>query len=128
MKNMMLILATILFSTFAFARNYSYECTSYYWNGYEIDAPATMVLEVNGDRAFANIMDVSWDDNLGGKLDAQYISYGVIKLIKFGETLLVEGSLLSGGKKLKDGGLGGIARVEGLWNGHLYQYKFICKR
>jgi len=127
MKKTILTLIAILFSASVFAKDYSYECSSYYWNGFDGEN-ATMILKVSGDTAYANIMEVSWDDNLGGQLDAQYISYGVVKFVKFGADLYLDGSLLNGGRKLKDGSMGGIAKVEGLWKGHMYQYKFVCSR
>ena len=127
MKHLMMVIFAFLITTAVFAKGYSYQCFSYYWNGYE-NIKGTMNVEINGKVAKADILEVSWDDNLGGTLNPTYISLGAIKFVKFGYGLLLEEVLISGGKQLYDGSIGGIARVEGQAEGGFYQYKFICKR
>ena len=127
MKHLVMITCALLITTSVFAREYSYQCFSYYWNGYE-NIKGTMNVEVNDKVAKADILEVTWDEKLGGILNPTYISLGAIKFVKFGHSLLLEEVLISGGKQLYDGSIGGIARVEGQAEGGLYQYKFICKR
>lgn len=105
---------------------YEYKCFSYYWNGDDHEK-GTMLLEVTSKKATADILEVQWDENLGGDRDPDYNSRGAVKFVKFGYNLIVEKALLSGGKELRDGSLGGFARVEGEAEGGFYQYKFICK-
>lgn len=127
MGKILLAVATLLLSTSAFAQRYEYKCFSYYWNGYD-GLKGTMSLIVDGNTASADIDEEAWDQNLGGLLNPRYKSKGSIKFLKFGSQLILEEALVSGGKTLKDGKLGGIARVEGEAEGGFYQYKFICKR
>lgn len=115
-----------LLSLSAAAANFNYNCFSYYWNGSDNDK-GTMLLTLNSESATANILEESWDD-LGGLLNQKYKSRGAIKYVKFGNELIVEEALLSGGKVLRDGSLGGFVRVEGEAEGGFFQYKFICKR
>lgn len=125
----------LLFGTFfvlvasssAEAASYNYKCFSYYWNGYEGEK-GTMKLSLNSKSARADILEESWDDDLGGSIDTKYRSRGSVKYVKFGANLIVEEALLEGGKELRDGSLGGFARVEGQAEGGFFQYKFICKR
>lgn len=126
MKNTLMVIATLLIGTTAFANTYEYKCYSFYWNG--DNEKGTMSLIVDSDSAKADIDSESWDENLGGKLNPKYKSKGSLKFFKFGDNLLLEGALVNGGKTLRDGSLGGIARVEGEAEGGFYQYKFICKR
>lgn len=121
-----LIVLALLVSSSAFARSYDYDCFSFYWNGYEGES-GTMSLSVNARSATADIHEESWDENLGGKLDSSYRSRGDTPFVKFGGELIVEKSLLTGGRRLRDGNWGGIGRVEGQAEGGFYQYKFICK-
>jgi hypothetical protein len=126
-----LVFTLVLFNLFkmtAFSDNFRYDCFSYYWNGYEGESSRKMSLTVtNKTQATADILEETWDKNLGGNLDVNYRSRGKIKYLKFGYELLLEDALLVGGKKLRDGTLGGFARVEGTAEGGFYQYKFICK-
>ena len=119
------IVLAMLVSTSAFARSYEYDCYSYYWNGYEGEK-GTMSLSVNARTAAADINEESWDD-LGGKIDSSYRSRGNVPYVKYGNELIVEKSLLTGGRRLRDGNWGGFARVEGEAEGGFFQYKFICK-
>jgi hypothetical protein len=105
---------------------YNYSCWSFYWNG-DDQQRGTMTLTVSGNSAKADIIEENWD-NLGGNIDRKYRPRGKMKFLKFGHNLILEESLVSGGHKLRDGSLGGIARVEGEGEGGFYQYKFICKR
>lgn len=127
MKNSLMAIVTLLIGTTTFANTYEYKCFSYYWNGYK-GAKGTMSLTVGGDTASADIAEESWDKNLGGNFNPNYKSKGSIKFVKFGSELILEESLVNGGKTLRDGTLGGIARVEGQAEGGFFQYKFICKR
>jgi hypothetical protein len=117
-----LVLALLSFG--AEARSFNYECHSFYWNGYEDSG--TMELSVNARKATADIREESWDENLGGKFNPNYRSRSERPYVKFGDDLIVEKSLLSGGRRLKDGNWGGIARVEGEAEGGFFQYKFLC--
>lgn len=126
MKNALIVFATLLIGTSAFANTYEYKCYSFYWNGENQEG--TMSLVVDGDTAKADIDEESWDKDLGGKLNPKYKSRGSLKFLKFGYELLLESALVKGGKTLRDGSLGGIARVEGEAEGGFFQYKFICKR
>ncbi len=86
-----------------------------------------MNLTISGTKASADILEESWD-HLDGPLNPKYKSKGSIPFIKFGDSLIVESTLANGGRELRDGQFGGIARVEGQAEGGFYQYKFICKR
>jgi hypothetical protein len=123
MKRFLVLAALISFG--AHARPYDYECFSFYWNGYEGEK-GTMDLTVNARKATADIHEVTWDEDLGGNLDTSYQSRGDIPYVRFGE-IIAEKSLLTGGRRLRDGNWGGFARVEGQAEGGFYQYKFICK-
>ncbi len=120
------IVLAFIVSTSAFARSYDYDCYSYYYNG-DTSSSGTMTLSVNPRTAKADIVEEEWDNNLGGKLNTNYQSRGNIPFVKFGNELIVEKSLLTGGRRLKDGNWGGFARVEGQAEGGFFQYKFICK-
>ena len=110
------------------ATEFNYSCYCYHWNGYYYEK-GTMDLTLNSNFAKANIIEVSWDDDsLGGSIDTKYRSRGSVKYVKFGKNLIVEESMLTGGKKLKDGNMGGFVRVEGRAEGGFYQYKFVCRR
>lgn len=119
MKKSFLVAATLLFVTSAMADLYEYKCYSF---------RGSMTLIVDGDQAFADINGETWDKDIGGKQNLKYKSKGIIKFLKFGTNLLLEESLVDGGLELRDGTLGGIARVEGEAEGGFYQYKYICKR
>lgn len=121
-----LLVLTLFVSFGAQARSYDYECFSFYWNGYD-GMSGIMDLSVNAKKATADIREVSWDDgDLGGNLDPSYRSRGEIPYLRFGG-LILEKSLTTGGRRLRDGRWGGFARVEGEAEGGFYQYKFICK-
>ena len=123
-----LALAFISLPTSAFAADFEYKCFSYYWNGKD-NQKGTMDLVVGSNSAMANIVEESWDDDdIGGARDTKYKSRGRIEYVKFGSILIVEKVLLTGGKALDDGRLGGFVRVEGQAEGGFYQYKFVCKR
>jgi hypothetical protein len=128
MKQFIIILAIAITVTGSdvFAAVYDYECYSYYWNGR--NEKGTMSLRVSKTIASADIHQKSWDKDLGGKINKNYKSKGSIKFLKYGYNLILEEALVEGGKALKDGSLGGIARVEGEAEGGFFQYKFICKR
>lgn len=120
------LLVLALFVSFgAHARSYDYECSSFYWNGEE-GTQGFMDLSVNPRKAKADIRDESWDNSLGGSLNESYRSRGDRPYVKFGNELIVEKSLLTGGRRMRDGSWGGIARVEGQAEGGFYQYKFTC--
>jgi len=121
-----MIIIAVLFTTSVFASEYSYKCFSYYWNGE--NEKGTMILEVNEKNANAHIFAKDWDEKFSGNLDPKYNSQGAIKFAKFGYNVIVEQVLISGGKLLNDGSLGGLARVEGEAEGGFFQYKFICKK
>ena len=125
--NTLMAIAALLIGTSAFANSYEYKCYSFYWNGYDHEK-GTMSLTVDGNTATADINEEYWDENLGGKLNPKYKSKGPLKFLKFGSELLLEEALIDGGKTLRDGSLGGIARVEGQAEGGFFQYKLICKR
>lgn len=128
MKNIIITLAMTLAASTSLANTYSYNCFSYYWNGYE-HQKGTMTLIVSDRAAAADIVEESWEDgDLGGATNPKYKSKGAIKFVKFGDNLILEEALVSGGKQLNDGSLGGIARAEGEAEGGFYQYKFVCKR
>lgn len=127
MKNTILVIAAVLMGTSAFAETYKYNCFSFYWNGHQ-NEKGTMSLVVNGDTAKASIPGEEWAKSLGGKININYRSKGEIKFLNYGYGLILEEPLVTGGKRLRDQTLGGIARVEGRAEGGFYQYKFICKR
>lgn len=127
MKSLFLILAAVIGPVSVSAQDYDYKCFSYYWNG-DNREKGTMTLSLNSRTATADIIEESWDKNLGGTLNEKYKSKGKIKFIKYGTNLIVEEALVSGGRALRDGSLGGFGRVEGQAEGGFYQYKFICKR
>lgn len=118
--------ALISLNIFAHETTYNYKCFSYYWNG-DDQQKGTMNLSVSEQSASANIVEELWDENLGGALNPNYRSRGSIEYAKFGQELIVEKVLIKGGKKLRDGSMGGFARVEGVAEGGFYQYKFVCK-
>jgi hypothetical protein len=120
------LVVTFNFPFFVFAANYNYKCFSYFWNGYEHES-GTMDLTVNTKSATANSPEGGWGE-MGGKRNTKYKPRGAVEYVKFGNSLIVEKVLLTGGKELKDGSMGGIARFEGQAEGGFYQYKFICKR
>lgn len=120
------IVLALLMSTAAQASSYEYDCFSFYWNGSESEK-GTMDLSVNARKASADIHYETWDNNLGGLLNQSYRSRSERTFVKFGNELIVEKSLLTGGRRLRDGNWGGIARLEGQAEGGFYQYKFICK-
>jgi hypothetical protein len=126
----MKIFLTLLFTSFlslsSFAETFNYKCFSYYWNGRD-DEKGTLLLKVNSKNAEADIVEESWDESIGGERNLNYKSRGAIRWAKFGYNLILEEVLLEGGKELKDGQWGGLARVEGQAEGGFYQYKFICK-
>jgi|GEM_PF-4427232 len=128
MKNLSLFLLALVAvnSNSVFAESLEYKCFSYYWNGHDGDK-GTMNLTVNAQEAHGDILEESWDEEIGGKLNPAYKSRGAVKYVKFGYNLILEKVLLSGGKELRDGEMGGFARVEGQAEGGFYQYKFICK-
>lgn len=112
----------------AFATNMDYRCFSYFWNGDEREK-GTLELSIAQSSAQANIVEEMWDDGiLGGKIDQKYRSRGPVKYVRFGRYLIVEESMLTGGKRLRDGSMGGFVRVEGEAEGGFYQYKFVCRR
>jgi len=116
------LLVLALFVSFgAQARPYGYECYSY-----EGDT-RIMDLTVNPRKATAMIREDAWNITLGGNLVQNYRSRGDIPFVKYGKELIVEKSLLTGGRRLRDGNWGGLARVEGKDGGEFFQYKFICK-
>lgn len=123
MKRLLVLAA--LFSFGAEASSFGYECQSFYWNG--LEGSGTMDLAVNARRATADIREEMWDTNLGGKINANYRSRGKRPFVKYGNQLIVEKSLLTGGRRMRDGNWGGIARVEGQAEGGFYQYKFTCR-
>lgn len=62
-------------------------------------------------------------------LNIKYRSRGPIKYLKYGKysnAVIVEESLVTGGRLLDDGRKGGFARIEGEAEGGFFQYKFIC--
>lgn len=120
-----LLVLALLMSASAFGRAYDYDCYSFYWNGSD-SGKGTMELSVNARKATADIHSESWD-NLGGLIDSSYRSRGERTFVKYGSELIVEKSLLTGGRRLRDGSWGGIARVEGEAEGGFFQYKFYCK-
>ncbi len=122
MKRFLVLAALISFG--AEARSYTYECKSIYWNGY--NESGTMSLSVNARKATADIHEESWDEGLGGNLNPNYRSRSERPYVKFGGDLIVEKSLLTGGRRMRDGNWGGVARVEGQAEGGFYQYKFLC--
>ncbi|MCM2323018.1 MAG: hypothetical protein NDJ90_07125 [Oligoflexia bacterium] len=127
-KKLVVALLSLSTASSAFAGGIDYRCFSYYWNG-DRHEKGTMDLSVAADSATANIVEELWDDGtLGGKIDSSYRPRGSVKYVKFGSNLIVEAALLSGGKKLRDGSLGGFVRVEGQAEGGFYQYKFVCRR
>lgn len=121
-----IIIGAILFSSIAQARAYHYDCFSYFWNGSETQK-GVMELSVNARKAWATIRTDVWEQGLTGELNTQYRSYGDIPFVKFGNELVVEKSLVSGGRRLRDGNWGGLVLVEGDAEGSPYKYKFICK-
>jgi hypothetical protein len=123
MKRLMVLAVLVSFG--AQARSFDYGCYSFFANG--SNDQQTMDLSVNARKATADIHEASWDNNLGGNLDSSYHSRGNVPFVKFGNELIVEKALLTGGKRLRDGSWGGVARVEGQAEGGFFQYKFICK-
>lgn len=119
------IVLALLVSFGAEARSFKYDCQSFYWNGYQGES-GTMELAVNARKATADIREESWDENLGGNINLNYQSRGDKPFVKFGNNLIVEKSLLTGGRRMRDGNWGGIARVEGKAEGGFFQYKFNC--
>ncbi len=109
-----------------YAAGFSYKCYSYYWNGN--NDKGTMSLVINGNLAKADILEVQWDNNLGGILNVNYKPQGSMQFIKYGTNLIVEKALVLGGRKLDNVNFGGIARIEGIAEGGFYQYKFLCRR
>jgi hypothetical protein len=110
-------------------QSYKYTCYSYFWNGYA-DEKGTLDLTVDDEvTAQANLNNEDGDliEQVGGSRNRNYRSRGAIKYAKFEGGLVIEESLLSGGRTLKDGSMGGFARVEGEAEGGFYQYKFVCK-
>lgn len=118
------IVLALFISFGAQARSFNYECKSFFWNGH--NDSGTMELSVNARKASADIREESWDESLGGNINPNYRSRGETPYVKFGDSLIVEKALLTGGKRLRDGSWGGVARVEGQAEGGFYQYKFIC--
>lgn len=124
---MLRLLTFALFVTTAVAeaRSYKYDCYSYYWNGSRTEK-GTMSLSVNARLAHGRILNLDWAQDLGGRIEPDYRSEGDIPFVKY-DTLIIEKSLQTGGRRLRDGHWGGFARVEGQNLGSFYQYKFICK-
>lgn len=113
------LLVLALFVSFgAYARSYDYECQS--------NNDQVMDLSVNPRKATADIREESWDRNLGGNINESYRPRGDRPYVKFGNELIVEKSLLTGGRRMRDGNWGGIARVEGQAEGGFFQFKFNC--
>lgn len=127
MKTMFFVLVLSFVSAPAMAKTYKYRCYSYDWNGDSTER-GEMSLTVSKTKATADIKSVSWDQGLGGPLDRSYKSRGPVRYLKFGDELILEEVLVDGGKTLREGDLGGFARVEGEAEGGFYQYKFICRR
>lgn len=120
---MALLVATTSLPLTALAANFKYKCFSY--DGEK----QIMVLALNAQKATADILGESWDeDNLGGRINPNYRPRGPASYVKYGYNLVVEKVLLTGGKQLRDGSIGGFARVEGEAEGGFYQYKFVCRR
>ena len=120
------LLVLALFLSFGVqARSYHYECNSFFWNGEE-GIEGVMDLSVNARKATANIREESWDRVLGGNIVENYRSRSERPFVKFGNELIIEKALLTGGRRMRDGHWGGIARVEGSENGSFYQFKFNC--
>jgi len=84
-----------------------------------------MSLSVSPTKAKADIHEQSWED-IDSPRDLDYRSRGQMAYARFGE-LIVEETMLTGGKVMRDGGMGGFARVEGEAEGGFFQYKFVCK-
>ncbi len=132
MKLILSSIASVLMfeaSAFAAANEYEYSCFSFYWNG-DSSQHGTMSLTLTPKKASADIVEEQWDDEegLGGNIDPNYRSRGNLEVVRYGTNLIVEKSMLTGGRSLRDGSLGGIVRVEGQAEGGFYQYKFICKQ
>lgn len=121
-----LLVLALLITSAANASSYDYECFSYAWNnnGHETDS---MELTVNARKATAEIGDVSWDENLGGAIVQDYRSRGAIPFVKYGKGLIVEKSLITGGRRLRDGSWGGFVNAEFSNEYGFNQFKYICK-
>lgn len=125
MKNLLMIVMVTLVGVEASAQTQNYTCYSY--ESENNDQKYEMSLTIDGDQAKADIKGEMWDD-IGGTLSTKYKSKGAIKFVKFGYDLVVEEALLSGGRELNNGSLGGFARAEGEVEGGFYQIKFICTK
>lgn len=112
----------IVLSFSAQASTYKYKCFSY-----GDSEKVTMDLSIDSQTATADILEMLWDQDIGGPLDENYKPRGNVKYLRYGHSLIVAPELVTGGKELRDGDLGGFARVEGEAEGGYYQYKFICK-
>ncbi len=123
-----IILLTTLASQLAFANTvYKYDCISYLVNGSK-NSTAKMILNVEQDYASADILNELWDNNfIGGQLNNSYRSKSKNMNLKYGRNLIIEDSLVSGGRQLENGDFGGFAKIEGEVEGGFFQYKFICK-
>ncbi len=121
----MLVLA-LLVSFGAQASSFKYDCFSYYWNDQE-DESHKMELVVYKKSAKGTFHAQNLSLQVGGALNENYRSRGDITYVKYGTELVTEKSLMTGGRRLRDGNWGGFVRVEGRAEGEFYQYKFICK-
>jgi hypothetical protein len=129
-----MIISVLMFAASGFSapEEYEYSCFSFYWNG-DSNGRGTMSLTLTPKKASADIVEEQWDDEmgLGGDIDTKYRSRGNLEFVKYGDSLIVKKSMLTGGRSLRggsSGASGGIVRVEGEAEGGFFQYKFICKR
>ncbi len=128
MKSLFIILALSTSHIVMASAVDTYKCYSYQVNGQK-NTDEIMLISVSESFSQGNILNESWDDHfIGGELNANYKSKGPIKYKKYGQNLVIEESLLNGGRQLNDGIFGGFARAEGEAEGGFFQYKFICKK
>lgn len=128
MKTLGLAVFTLFISQLGFAKTHNYQCFSYYWNGYDHEK-GTMQLSVSLEKAEGKVQqqDDGFTDEVGGPRNLRYRSRGSMEMYKYGN-LIVEKTLTAGGRPLRDGSYGGLARWEGQAEGGFFQYKFICKK
>jgi len=122
------LLAAAGISAHAEAKVFNYKCFSYFWNG-ETGEKGTLDLAVSPHAAQATLKNQDGEaiDKSNGPRNTNYRSRGSVRYAKFGYRIIAEESLITGGRRLDNGQLGGLARYEGEAEGGFFQYKFICK-